>query len=330
MRKILAIGIVALLMCSVGQAIAQDQDKIASTTNKQITLCLDKMDGILIGPSENKTAQAYLTGTIDGKNHLLLSGTIVIDGKPHAVDFEGKAEKIFVGWNVPEGAKPIYKDLHGKTQTRYEGATRMYACAVELNDKNNQFDLKGEFFEDGTGGLVGTAVIDGTKYKIGLRGNSVALVEEVINDPDQTMQTRGSKYLDVPQRSQWELFWDGHGYDAASRACGQTSAAMLEEYWNGNSPDIWDIWVWNGYNPMNLAKTEAYFDEVGVSCDMDHYTGSLSSNINHVKQRIDLERPLDITVESQWGECHAVVIRGYHDTQQNFRLRDPIRGLAQT
>ena len=40
---------------------------------KQITLCLDKTNGILIGPSENKTAQAYLTGTIDGKNHLLLS-----------------------------------------------------------------------------------------------------------------------------------------------------------------------------------------------------------------------------------------------------------------
>ena len=54
----------------------------------------------------------------------MLSGTIIIDGKPHAVDFEGNAEKIFVGWNVPEGAKPIYRDLHGKTMTRYEGATR--------------------------------------------------------------------------------------------------------------------------------------------------------------------------------------------------------------
>jgi len=68
MKKIFAIGIVALLMCSVGLAIAQDQDKIASTANKRITLCLDKTNGILIGPSENKTAQAYLTGTIDGKN----------------------------------------------------------------------------------------------------------------------------------------------------------------------------------------------------------------------------------------------------------------------
>jgi len=282
------------------------------------------LEGILIGPSENKTAQAHLTGTIDGKNHLLLSGTIVIDGKPHAVDFEGKAEKIFVGWNVPEGAKPIYRDLHGKTQTRYEGATRMYASTIELKDKNNQFDLKGEFFEDGRGNfLVGKAVIDGVKYEIGLSGSSVGLVEEVINDPDQTMQTRGSKYLDVPQRSQWELFWDGHGYSAASRACGQTCAAMLEEYWTGNSPDIWDIWVWTGYEPMNLAETEAYFDEVGVPCWKGNYNGSLSSYINHVKQRIDLEWPLDITEESYYGNCHAVVIRGYDDSAEKFVLRDP-------
>jgi len=98
---------------------------------------------------------------------------------------------------------------------------------------------------------------------------------------------------------------------------------MLEEYRTGNSPDIWDIWVWTGYEPMNLAETEAYFDEVGVPCWKDEYNGSLSSNINHVKQRIDLEWPLDITAESQWGGCHAVVIRGYHDTQQNSRLRDP-------
>jgi hypothetical protein len=170
--------------------------------------------------------------------------------------------------------------------------------------------------------LVGTAVIDGVKYEIGLCGSSVGLVEEVINDPDQTMQTRGSKYLDVSQRSQWELL-AGHGYDAASRACGQTCAAMLEEYWTGNSPDIWDIWVWTGYEPMNLAETEAYFDEVGVPCWKDDYNGSLSSNINHVKQRIDLEWPLDITEESNHGNCHAVVIRGYDDSYEDFALRDP-------
>lgn len=170
--------------------------------------------------------------------------------------------------------------------------------------------------------MVGTAVIDGVKYEIGLCGSSVGLVEEVINDPDQTMQTRGSKYLDVSQRSQWELL-AGHGYDAASRACGQTCAAMLEEYWTGNSPDIWDIWVWTGYEPMNLAETEAYFDEVGVPCWKDDYNGSLSSNINHVKQRIDLEWPLDITEESNHGNCHAVVIRGYDDSYEDFALRDP-------
>ena len=314
-------------MCSVGLAIAQEQGKeyIASTTttDKQIILRLDKPDGIVIGLSENKTAQAYLTGTIDEKNHLLLSGTIVIAGKPHAVDFEGKAEKIFVGWNVPEGAKPIYKDLHGKTMTRYEGATRMYACAVELSDKSNQIDLKGEFFEDGIGGLHGRVVIDGMKYEIAFRGSSDGLIDEVVHDLDQPMETRGSKILDVPQRSQWELFYNGHGYSAASRACGETCAAMLEEYWNGNHPDIWDIWVWNGYEPMNKVQTELYFDEVGVPCWMGHYTGSLTSNINHVKQRINWEWPLDITEESQWGKCHAVVVRGYHDTQQNFRLWDP-------
>jgi hypothetical protein len=50
MKKILAIGIIAVLMCSAGLAIAQDQGKEykASTSDKQITLCLDKTVGILI------------------------------------------------------------------------------------------------------------------------------------------------------------------------------------------------------------------------------------------------------------------------------------------
>lgn len=327
MKKIWVIGVMGVLICSVGLAIAQDQSKeytaSTATTNKQIILCLDEPGGLVIEPSGDRTAQAYLAGTIDGKNCLLLAGTITIDDTPYAVDLEGKAEKIFVGWHVPKDAKPIYKDLHGKTMTRYEGATRMYACAVELSDKSNQIFLKGEFFEDSIGGLHGTVVIDETKYEIAFRGTSDGLIDEVVHDPDQPMDARGSKYLDVPQRSQWELYYDGHGYDAASRACGETCAAMLEEYWNGNSPDIWDIWVWNGYDPMSPSEAEDYFEEVDVPCYKGHYTGSLTNNINHVKQRINWEWPLYVTEESQWGNCHAVVVRGYHDTQQNFALRDP-------
>jgi hypothetical protein len=329
MKTNIKFGIGALLaamlllsMVFVPAVSAQVNKNSESDTGKQIRLCLDKTGGILIDQSENKKAYSHLTGTIDENNHLLLSGTIVIDGKSRKVDFEGNADKIFIGWNVPEDAKPIYSDIHGKTMIRYEGATRMYACTVELKDKKNQFDLKGEFFEDGSGGLVGKAVIAGTEYKIALRGDSVGLVEEVINDEDQTVEALASKTLDVPQRSQWELYYNGHGYDAASSACGHTVVAMLEEYWTSNHPTIWSIWTYNP-NPMSPYEAETYFGVVGVPCAVDCCEGTLAENINDAKAKINLNWPFYMTEESQWGNCHAVVVRGYYDAYTDFVLNDP-------
>ena len=325
-------------------AVSAKENKIPiKNTDKQITLNLDKDYGVLIIPSENqkigsinadytnsqpaipdvrKTAKAQLSGTIDDNNFVSLSGKVTIDGKPQNVKLTGQAEKVFVGWDVPEDAKPIYKEIGDRTITRYEGARRMYASFVELKDENGKFNLHGEFFEDGVGGLVGTVIINGKECNIGLAGESRSMSENV----GFSIQTLSSKTLDVPQRSQWEIFWnDPYDYDAASKACGETSAAMLEEYWSSNHPAIWDIWVWNGYKTMNRAQAQNYLNTKGVYLTMGEETGTFSHTISHIKQMIDDGRPFYLLEKSQWGNCHAVVLKGYNDglISDYFRLNDP-------
>ncbi len=196
----------------------------------------------------------------------------------------------------------------------------MYAVLLDL--KGDGFKLGGEFFEDGHGGLVGIAVIDGKKYEIGLRGDALGLFEKV--SLEETSETKSSNELDVPLRSQWEIFYEGHGYDAASRACGEASAAMLEEYWTGNHPDIWDIWVWNHYHEMNNSQAEAYLQSHGAACVSWYKTGSLDGVIDFVKSSIDSAWPMLLEERSTWGNLHAVVVTGYYEgATKYFMLNDP-------
>jgi len=335
--------LVAMLLVSMVfvPAVSAKENKIPITnTDKQITLNLDKDFGVLIIPSENqkidsvygdytnfkpaipdvrKTAITQLSGTIDDNNFVSLSGTITVDGKPQNVKLTGQAEKVFIGWDVLEDAKPIYKEIDGRTMTRYEDARRMYASFVELKDGKGKFNLHGEFFEDGVGGLVGTAIINGKECNIGLVGESSSMSENV----SFSIQTLSSKTLDVPQRSQWEIYWYQQNYDAASQACGETCAAMLEEYWTSNHPTIWDIWVYNGNKSMNPYEADAYLGHVGVPCAVDHYTGTLAENIYNVKAKININWPFYMTEETVRETCHAVVVRGYDDYYEQFMMRDP-------
>ena len=342
MKLSAVLAVMLIVSMAFVPAVSAKENKIPiKNTDKQITLNLDKDYGVLIIPSENqkigsinadytnsqpaipdvrKTAKAQLSGTIDDNNFVSLSGKVTIDGKPQNVKLTGQAEKVFVGWDVPEDAKPIYKEIGDRTITRYEGARRMYASFVELKDGKSKFNLHGEFFEDGVGGLVGTVIINGKECNIGLAGESRSMSENV----GFSIQTLSSKTLDVPQRSQWEIFWNGHGWDAANSACGETCAAMLEEYYNSNHPTIWSIWVWNGYESMNSAEAQTYLDGKGISLDRGVKTGSLSYTISEIKEMIDDGRPFYLTEESVWGNCHAVVLRGYYDTSNPyFKLNDP-------
>ena len=323
-----------MLVAFVPMASAQAETLSDNADVKQVFIEFDKKEGSLFVPTDSdkieslsttkvseRTASAFLSGTIDDKNFVTLEGEITLDGKKENVKLFGEATQVFIGWNVPEGAKPIYTEVANMTMTRYEGATEMYATYVNVNDKAGKYNLHGEFYEDGHGGFVGSVLIDGKQCQIGLLGDSMSMYENVT----PTVETKASNLLTVPQRSQWELYLDGHSYDAASRACGETAAAMLEEYWSGNHPDIWDVWVYNGYDSMNAAEAQAYLADQGVYLQRGTRSGTVSYTIGKIKNMIDSGRPFYLTEESKWGVCHAVVLRGYYDIgdYSNFRLHDP-------
>jgi len=226
-------------MAFVPMVSAQAETLSDSSDVKQVTLTMDQKDGVLIIPLDDKkitdlstanttkkSATAYLSGTIDKNNFVVLEGIITLDGEEEKVQLSGEATQVFIGWNVPEGAKPIYSEVDNMTMTRYEGATEMYAIYVDLQDTEGKYNLHGEFYEDGTGGLVGKVMNNGVECDLGLLGSSISMYENV----NPTATIKSSEFLTVPQRSQWEIYWYEQDYDAASQACGETCAAMLEEY----------------------------------------------------------------------------------------------------
>jgi hypothetical protein len=302
---------------------------------KQVAIELDQKEGVLIVPTDGgkiedlsvtkvseKTAKAYLTGTINDQNLVTLEGVITLDGKDDKVKLSGGATQVFVGWDVPEGAKPIYNEVANRTMTRYEGATEMYATYVDVKDKAGKYQLHGEFYDGGIGGFVGTVEIEGKECQLGLLGDSVSMYESVI----PAVETKGSYYLIVPQRSQWEIYYYQQDWNAANNACGETSAAMLEEYWSGIHPSIWSIWDFNGFTNMDSGDAQNYLDGKGIYLERDVEEGTLYGTINEIIYMIDDGRPFFLTEESQWGTCHAVVLRGYcygADIDAYFRVNDP-------
>jgi hypothetical protein len=91
----------------------------------------------------------------------------------------GHATQVFIGWDIPAGAKPIYYKVGNRTITRYEGATNKYAAYVDLQDKEGKYKLHGEFYKDGTGGIVGKVMKNGVECDIGLLGSSISMYENV-------------------------------------------------------------------------------------------------------------------------------------------------------
>lgn len=151
-----------------------------------------------------KSATANLSGTIDKNNFVVLEGVITLNGENDKVRLYGNATQVFIGWDVPEGAKPIVSKINNVTITRYEGATKMYATYVDLQDKEGKYKLHGEFYKDGKGCIVGKVLKDGVECEIGLIGSSISTYENVI--PAAT--TKSSAFLTFPQRSQWEILWN--------------------------------------------------------------------------------------------------------------------------
>lgn len=313
---------------------AQEETPTDSTDVKQVTIELNQKNGILIIPTEDKkitdlstasttekSATACLSGTIDENNYVILDGIVTLGGKDKKVQLSGEATQVFTGWDVPKGAKPVYSKVGNITMTRYEGAKKMYATYIDLQDKEGKYKLHGEFYEDGGCCIVGNIINDGVECEIGLLGKATGLYENV-----SPATTKDSQYLVVPQRSQWEIFYNHGDYTAASQACGETSAAMLEEYWSGNHPSIWDIWEYNGNDSMSGAEAQNYLDDQGIYLSKGVETGSFYGTTNQIVSMIDSGRPFFMIEESKGGNCHAVILKGYcygPNIDAYFRLNDP-------
>lgn len=82
---------------------AQTETLSDSSGVKQVTLTLDQKDGILIIPTDDikiidlsttnttrKSATAYLSGTIDKNNFVVLEGVITLDGEEEKVQLSVK------------------------------------------------------------------------------------------------------------------------------------------------------------------------------------------------------------------------------------------------
>ncbi len=321
-----------MLVAFVPMVSAQAETLSDSSDVKQVTLTLNQKDGILIIPATDKkitnlstatttekSATACLSGTIDENNFVVLEGIITLDGEEETVQLYGEATQVFIGWDVPEGAKPIYSKVGNITKIRYEGATEMYATYVDLQDKKGIYNLHGEFYDDGKGCIVGKVIKDGVECEIGLLGSSISMYENV----SPIVTTKSSEVLNVPQRSQWEIYIYQQDYDAASQACGETCAAMLEEFWLNNHPSIWSVWVANGYDAMDANEAQDYLDDQGLCLTSDVESGSLSATIDEIENMIDNGHPLFLVEKSVWGTCHAVILRGYYTGGQYFQLNDP-------
>lgn len=165
-----ALFLLMLLVCTlfVSAVSAQTETSSASSNIKHVSLILDQKPGLLYIPTDDtkitdlsttktvmKSATANLSGTIDKSNFVTLDGVVIIDGESNKVKLSGNATQVFVGWNVPNGAKPIYSTVDNTTMTRYEGATKIYATYVDLQDKEGKYKLHGEFYNDGNGFIVG-------------------------------------------------------------------------------------------------------------------------------------------------------------------------------
>ncbi|WP_269849002.1 C39 family peptidase [Methanosarcina horonobensis] len=299
-----------------------------------------------------KSATARLSGTIDKNNLVTLEGVITLDGENEKVNLSGKAYQVFIGWDVPKGAKPIITKLssgpishiegitetyatYGNLQnniskidnvtiTRYEGATKMYATYVDLQDKEGKYKLHGEFYKDGTGGIVGKVMKNGVECDLGLLGLSKSLYENV--NPTVSPAS-SSNFLDVPQRSQWEIYWySPYNYTAASQACGEASAAMLQEYYTGQRPEIWNIWVACGSHAVTGNDLMSYFNSIGMGyIGLAKAWGTTPDYVNtcigYVEAVVDMQHPMILQENSRWGTPHSVILRGY--TSQYFILNDP-------
>ena len=169
----------------------QVEGRANASSVTQVNVDLTKEGGIFIIPTNTgsvieKNASAVFSGTIDETNHVILEGTIILDEEEENVKLLGDAYKVFVGWNVPEGAKPIYTEVGNTTMTRYEGATKKYATYVDVSDESEKYTLHGEFADDGSGGFIGFVYLDGKECQIGLRGSSMSMYENVTSDDKNT------------------------------------------------------------------------------------------------------------------------------------------------
>jgi len=287
-----------------------------------------------------KVAKIRLIGTLDDDNNLAVSGTCWIGNDKHEITLTGCAEKVFTGWdtegidlNDPKNRIEIDAG-QGDKIIRFTGAEKTYSALIHL--EGDDVTLDAEFYEDSTGWMHGFITIDGEEYEVGLIGKAPALAKKILSDNRVHASLPSSWSLNVPYKSQWSLFYTYGDWNAASKACGHTSALMIYSYWAGISPStksLYNAWKTYPYGVGHVIQCKLINNfyprdnrvYIAHRAGYSFVRGPYASVLEFMKHPPYYWRSPEIlqTCGAYSGNWHAIVLKGWYDPYNAFRCNDP-------
>ncbi len=290
--------------------------------------------GIIIDENKDRhESQIILEGIYRDSNEIKVNLTLISRNISIKKTLRGMFESVFVGWdhsNVDITNPKIseYK-LGERVITRYDNAKKIHAVLFSFTDEKSDEYICMEIFKDGAGWIHGFIKFNKITFEIAMN------VEKIhknlpTNDLIELEQIKGYHCLNVPFRSQWELLPD---YDKASRACGPASAAMIEEWYDGDHPSLLNIWNWRPPNPGWSASDIKDYLEVYTSYGFfdEYQEGTLEACKSYCKLRVEYF-PVAIMIEGHSGQNHWVVIDGWDENWplNTFLINNPSMGGLST
>lgn len=273
---------------------------------------------------------------LDDSNNVLSDITIVSIGCSVSFTVQGKVKPVFIGWdtsNVDMKNPEITEYGAGNRKVmRYDNSEEMYATLFSLQNDSCECIIDMETFENMDGWIHGFFDMKKNTYEIAMTiTKDDGIPTGTILKPCHLVSNshlKGIHDLGVPYRSQWELLPD---YYKASKSCGPASAAMIEEWYDGDHPSLLDIWNWhpadNGWYQSDL---EGYLEShTSFSFFSVDYSSSLESCKNYCKGKLQ-NWPVAIMIKGHSGDNHWVVMRGWIEEWfvQAFTIHNPSMGLS--
>jgi hypothetical protein len=327
-KKVLAIMLATLMSATM-------LANVSNAANEEIRDSLKIIGkGIIIDENEERyDSQIILEGMYRDSNKFKVNLSLVSGDISIKKSLRGRYESVFVGWNhsnvdIKNPKISEYK-LGERVITRYENAKKIHAVLFSFIDKNSEEYVSMEIFNDGQGWIHGFIEFNKISFEIAMTVKKIH-GSLPLSDLFESKQVKGYHCLNVPFRSQWELLPD---YDKASRACGPASAAMIEEWYDGDHPSLLSIWNWRPPNPGWYASDIKDYLESHTSYGFfdEYQEGTLEACKSYCKLRAEYW-PVAIMIEGHSGQNHWVVIDGWDERYpvNSFTINNPSMGDLST